>query len=337
MSTASGVVGYYVHHVGSGHLHRARAVAEAMGRPVVGLSSLPRPAGWLGDWVVLDRDDDATGADDVTAHGHLHWVPRHDPGLRRRMSAIAGWIGAARPGVLVSDVSVEVTLLARLHGVPVVSYVLPGDRTDPAHLLGLGVSDALVGCWPEHVTGMTPGLPEELRSRITCVGALSRLPVAEPGPRRPGGPRATVLLGRGGGRPAPSDLDAARADGAGWEWTVLGPDHGWSDDVAATLLATDVVVTQAGENAVAEVAACRRPAIVVPAQRPHDEQVTTARVLAAEGWPVLVEPAFPSDGWPARLEAARRLPGTDWAAWCDGKAATRVAEVVERVAVRGPS
>ena len=42
---ASGVIGYYVHHVGAGHLHRARAVAQRTSSTVTGLSSLPRPGG----------------------------------------------------------------------------------------------------------------------------------------------------------------------------------------------------------------------------------------------------------------------------------------------------
>lgn len=41
------MIGYYVHHHGSGHLHRARSLAAVLGRPVTGLSTLPRPAGCL--------------------------------------------------------------------------------------------------------------------------------------------------------------------------------------------------------------------------------------------------------------------------------------------------
>jgi hypothetical protein len=328
------MIGYYVHHVGSGHLQRARAVAEVAHAPVTGLSSLPRPAGWSGEWVVLDRDDEGGAPVDPTAGGHLHWVPQQDRGLRSRMARVSRWIDDACPAVLVSDVSVEMTMLARLHGVPVVSFVLPGHRTDAAHLLGFGASAALVGCWPEEVRGMTPGLPDGLAARITRVGALSRFPVGEPvvGSR---GRRVTVLLGRGGGQPTSTELATAQAQTPDWEWAVLGPGHTWTDDVAGQLEASDVVVTQAGESAVAEVAACRRPALVIPAERPHDEQRTTAEVLAGGSWPVLVEPRFPLSGWAERLEAVSRLDGTRWAGWCDGKAASRIADVLDVVAVGG--
>ena len=326
------MIGYYVHHVGSGHLNRARAIAAVTGAPVVGLSSLSRPHGWVGDWVVLDRDDRLESPLDVTAHGHLHWVPRGDLGLRRRSAQLSTWIEEARPEVLVSDVSVEVAVLARLHGVPVVSYLMPGNRTDPGHLLGYGVSDAIVACWPEHVSGMTPGLPNELRERVTCVGAMSRLPVSDTHLRSAGGPRVTVLLGSGGGQPSADLLEQARVETPDWEWTVLGQGHRWTDDVRGLLLASDVVVTQAGENAIAEVAACRRPAVVIPAERPHDEQATTAQVLAHGEWPVVVEPTFPTSGWPERLSTARQLDPARWSAWCDGKAAERISDLLDSVA-----
>lgn len=66
-------------------------------------------------------------------------------------------------------------------------------------------------------------------------------------------------------------------------------------------------------------------------QRPHDEQVTTARALRDAGWPVLVEEQLPLDGWSARLDAAARLGGGRWTAWCDGRAAERFAAVVDAV------
>ncbi len=56
----TGVVGYYVHHVGSGHRHRAEVLAARLahdGVSVTGLSSLPRPPSWAGEWVRLPPDD----------------------------------------------------------------------------------------------------------------------------------------------------------------------------------------------------------------------------------------------------------------------------------------
>ncbi|GAA3540420.1 glycosyltransferase [Aeromicrobium flavum] len=322
------MIGYYVHHVGSGHLHRATALARVLDEPVTGLSSLPRPAAWAGDWVELERDDLTAETAGDTADGFLHWAPYGDPGLRRRMAAIAAWIGDADPALLVSDVSVEVALLARLHGVPVISVVLPGDRTDRAHQLGYAASRELVSFWPARAEGMVTGVGD----RLHPLGGLSRFPLTE-APRRPSARRRVVVLnGRGGGGPTDAQLDEARRQTPAWEWEILGGSDGpWLADPFPSICDADVVLTHAGQNAIAEVAAARRPAVVVPADRPHDEQRTTAAVLAATHWPAVVEPVFPDTGWAERLDRAAALDGGAWAAWCDGRAAERFAEVVDRV------
>ena len=142
------MIGYYVHHHGRGHLEMARCVAAWLTGNVTGLSSLARPAGWPGQWLRLPRDDTAETAMEPAARGQLHWAPLGDQGLRDRMAAIAGWIQRAAPSVLVVDVSVEVTALARLMGVPVVSVVLPGRRGEPAHRFGHALAEALIAPWP---------------------------------------------------------------------------------------------------------------------------------------------------------------------------------------------
>lgn len=336
-------VGWYVHHHGRGHLHRALAVARELGEPVTGLSSLPRPDGWAGDWVQLARDDDPWGADgddgggDVTAGGRLHWVPPRHPGLSRRSRQLSTWLDEARPRCVVVDVSVEVTLLVRLHGVPVVGVVLPGRRDDPAHRLALDVSALLVGAWPAAVTdAMLPGLPVEVRARVHGVGALSRHPVEQAGPPARSPRRTATFLGGAGGHdldPASLGtlLERARASTPSWHWELAGAGR-WHDDVAGLLQRSSVVVTHAGQNALAEVAAARRPAVVVPQSRPHEEQVTSAAALAAGGWPVTVLPALPDQGWPDLLARTARLDGSIWAGWCDGAAAARFAALVEDAA-----
>ena len=324
---SGGTVGYYVHHVGRGHLHRATALAThlaATGGPAVtGLSSLERPADWPGDWVTLPRDDDGDIAA-PTARARLHWAPLRHPGLRSRMAAVSAWIESAQPGALVVDVSVEVVLLARLHGVPVVSVVQPGRRDDPAHLLGYEVADELVAFWPAEAHDMLVGVPFEVKQRVRCLGALSRFPVTTTPPPPAGGPRhAVVLVGSGG-------HDAVPAITGDWTCTLLGTGHDqWVEDPSSLLRSADVVVTHAGQNALAEVAAARRPAVVVPQERPHEEQVTTATVLRDGGWPVVVLDAWPRDD--EALEKAALLDGSRWSGWCDGAAVERYADVVGSV------
>lgn len=329
------MIGYYIHHQGRGHLIRAASIARLLEQPVLGLSSLPPPqdASPFSDWLRLARDDAAGNDTDATAGGALHWVPRHDAGLRNRMSAIAAWVERSRPAAVVVDVSVEVAVMLRLLGVPVLVVAMPGDRDDAAHQLAYRLADAILAFWTQEI--YDPPWLAAHRDRTHFLGAVSRF---DGRPRLiggPGRPRTAVLLGGGGGS---SITDAERAGlPSGWQWQQLGGNNGgWVEDPWPVLCAADVVVTHGGQNALADVAAAGRPAFVVPQPRPHNEQRRTAEALAAAGlahtsatWPA------PSD-WPAALDTAQALGGAGWSRWRPGNAARQAASVVNAVGGSGP-
>lgn len=315
------MIGWYIHHQGAGHLHRATTLAGALGEPVTGLSSLPRPGDqWPGAWLQLARDDDPAVHDDAdpTAAGALHWVPAHHPGLRRRMAQISSWIEETNPRLMVVDVSVEVARLARLHGVPVVTVALPGDRRDPAHELGYSVSSAICGFWPPDAQDMVRG-----PAKLHAMGAVSRFSPADTAPRSAPAPaedpqRIVVLNGRGGGTVPVAALEAIRQGLPEAELTILGGETGtdpsgtWVEDPWPHLQGADVVITAAGQNSVAEVAASRTPAVVVPLPRPHGEQEAMHRVLTRGPWPAVAAPQqHLPETWRRALHQAWRLNGAD--------------------------
>jgi hypothetical protein len=326
------VIGYYVHHQGAGHAARAGAIARRLGQPVTGLSSAPRPAGWDGSWLRLPRDDrpPPRPAGDPSAGGALHWAPLGHPGLRERMALIAGWIAAARPTAMVVDVSVEVTLLARLTGTPVATVAQPGNREDAPHQIGYQVADAILAPWPEWAEPLSGAAA--WTDKLRPLGALSRFD-DRPVPPQPPDRRRVVALGGTGGDGFGEQVDRARLASPAWRWTQLGGSGGaWEADPWDVLTSADVVVTHAGQNAIAEVAAARRPAIVVPQPRPHGEQQATARTLERAGLAIVCRRWPEAARWPALLDAARRLGGEGWSRWNDGLAATRAAEAIEAIA-----
>ena len=138
---------------------------------------------------------------------------------------------------------------------------------------------------------------------------VSAAPAAPLGPATPGGRTVLVLSGRGGTELTLDDLAAAQAETPGWTWTVLGPPGTrWVADPWSLLCAADVVVTHAGQNAIADVATARRPAVIVPQPRPFDEQATTARALGAAGLAVVC-PRWPAGTWAETLERAVQMGG----------------------------
>lgn len=321
------MIGWYAHAHGRGHRQRMACVAAHLRTPVTALCSAAREAGWTGDWVELP-DDLATGEDtDVTAGGTLHWAPRHHPGLRARMAAVAAWVAAERPSLVVVDVSVEVAVLVRAMGVPVVVAAMRGTRTDRAHTTAYDLADALLAPWP---ASRPEPWPAAWLGRTWHVGALSRLdactPVAPPGQRR-----VAVLWGAGGSDVAADDVAAAVAATPGWTWDVSGFD-GTAPDAWALLQGADVVVTHGGQNALAEVAAARRPAVVVPQERPHDEQRANARALTGLA---VVRDRWPTpDAWPGVLEEAVQQDVSAWQEWSDGQGAQRAAALLDDLAQR---
>ena len=307
------------------------AIAAASTEPMTGLSSLDRPAGWIGDWVKLPRDDESQDARDARAQDRLHWVPLHDSGLRHRMATLAAWIERAKPSVMVTDVSVEIALLARLHGVPVVTFVLPGERGDEAHALGYDIASVILAAWPSSISGMVSGLTTSAVAKVRNVGAISRFPVASLSPRRSQRARVVVLSGKGGSSISARQLAEASRQATEWEWIALGESN-WVDDPWPVILSADVIVTHAGESAIAEVSAARKAAIVIPQSRPHSEQLSTARALrSAGGWPTIVRDKFESHDWNEVLGSAAELDGSLWAGWNDGSGAARAAGCIAEV------
>ncbi|GAA0553511.1 hypothetical protein GCM10010172_40060 [Paractinoplanes ferrugineus] len=318
-----GLTGWYVHHHGAGHLTRFRAVRRFLPGAVVVFSSLPEPAALppATTWIHLDRDDDGRPADaDPTAGGLLHWAPLGHAGHARRFAAIAGALGARRFDRFVVDVSVEVALLVRLLGVPTVVITQPGDRGDAPHRLAYSTAARVLAPWPAgtHPAPATRALVE--------VGGISRFDGRERVVRPD--PGTVLVLGAGVAEP---DFAAAASATPGTRWQLAGGSAAtWLDDPWAALQRAEVVVTAAGQNSIADIAAAGARAVVVPQPRPFDEQVATGRVLADRRLAV-VEPAWPAPHeWPAVLDRAR-AQHPDWTQWGVAGAARRAAEAITEV------
>lgn len=250
------------------------------------------------------------------------------------MDAIARWIVEARPDAFVTDVSVEVATFVRLLGVPVIVVAVPGKRFDAPHLLAHRLADHIIAAWPQEL--LAPGWLRAHEDKTSYVGGISRYDGrAHPTPdgRAHDDIRVLVLAG------AMEDLGGTIGDCArtcpGTTWTTIGGANGaWVQDPWPQICAADVVVTHAGQGAIADVAAARRRAVVIPQPRPFDEQAVTADVLArhrlatvAAGWPE-------SRAWPSLIARAMATNPAAWRRWRVCGAAERAATAIENTAAR---
>jgi hypothetical protein len=342
------VIGYYAHHHGAGHAARATAVAAALGSSACTVLSSLAPAGGDVPWVVLDRDDDPPPVGDPTASGALHWAPTGHPGMRSRQAAVARWLGETGAPLLVSDVSVEVLLLARLLSVRAIAVALRGDRSDRAHALGYDAAEHIVAAWPQHTQHEWP---DRWLAKTTWVGGMSRYDgrTRDTRPCPLPGRCVLLLLGAGGHALSSRDLaEAAAVPGTHWHVVgtrgadLVGPERGarspavqvegWVPDVWPYLCRADVVVAGAGDNAVAEVAAAGRPLVAVPQPRPFGEQVHQARVLREHDLAEVARPWPDRREWPVLLDRAAARGGDCWGRWSDGRGAERTADLLRRLA-----
>lgn len=328
------MIGYYIHHQGLGHRTRALGIARELDVPVVGFSSLDAPATWPGDWCTLPMDIPRHPLD-PTANGVLHWAPIDHPGYRERMSTMAEYLGS-QVSVMVTDTSAEVTLLARLFGVRTVVMAMRGNRTDRTHRDAYDSASMIVAPWTAETA--EDYWPREWTDKTVFTGAISRFDHRATRPStetadaaRPSSSRKVLVVWGGGGTGVTDqDIQRARLATPDWDWTVRSPQNP-APDLWAELQDADVVVTHAGNNAVAELSAAARPAVVVAQERPFDEQHATARALRNSEVCVTLE-HWPEPGeWTALLDTALARGGSGWARWRYGNGARRAAQAIERL------
>ncbi|MBE7195937.1 hypothetical protein [Gordonia sp. NPDC003429] len=320
------MIGYYIHHQGSGHRTRAEAIARHLSAPVVALSSADIVGEDFTDVIALDRDDQNLDPRDPTAGGVLHWAPRGDRGLCRRMAQIARFADEHEPAAVVVDVSVEIALFVRLLGVPVIVVAMPGDRADPTHRRAYEVADAIIAPWPGDL--YSPPWLDEFISKTTFVGGISRFEY-RPATPDPALASDVLLMSGTGGESERPVVSLITKRHPGLTVVGLGPAFGtWTDDPWPYLCSAQVVVINAGQGSVADVAAARRPAVVIPQRRPFAEQDATACTLEREGlaqvrseWP---EP----DDW-AKILHESSVTNADWSRWQTDGAAGRAAAAIE--------
>jgi UDP-N-acetylglucosamine transferase subunit ALG13 len=312
------VIGYYVHHHGSGHRMRHDAVAPLLGE-VVAISELEIDGG-----LRLPSDVPEGCPVDPLAGGALHWAPL-EVGAARRLRILAEWLATYQPIGVVVDVSAEIAVICRLGGVPTVVVRQLGRRDDLAHELAYRTAQRLVAPWPRELDDDT--VPAWIRDKTDHVGYVrahrttcDRFAEAGADPLDVRASDVVVLWGTGGGGLPRRVINAIAASCSGTVWCVgVGVVQGntaglagnvavvgWRTDIDSVLRSSPVVVASAGNNVIADAARWRCPLVLVPQHRPFGEQHVHAHRLAALAAAVVVDGDLAQESdWSGRLRVAR--------------------------------
>ncbi|MGZ8803669.1 MAG: glycosyltransferase [Microbacterium sp.] len=206
----------------------------------------------------------------------------------------------------------------------------PGRRDDDAHELGYRSATTIIAPWPRAL--LKPGHLAAMKEKTVFTGGISRFEGRMEAPRLPveaRGPDVVLLGGRGGSGVSAATIAEATTS-SGHRWRVLGatPDDSWSADPWTDLISARVVVSWAGQNSIADVAAAGAAAVIVPQERPFYEQRETARAVKSAGLAIVATQWPAADAWPELINRAARLR-PDWSGWKVKGAAARAAAAID--------
>ncbi len=277
-----------------------------------------------------------------------------DAVLGPRLAArLARWVEDEDPALLVVDGPLDVALLGRLIGVPVVPVRRPFAGVGAA----AGAVHELATAWlaPFPAALEPADTPPEIRRRTVHAGFVSRFEGRRLGQRaarrRIGVPEdgrhVTVISGSDGLDLDAGAIESAAATAAAWTFSVLGPCSnvgnsssrvrfdGWCEDVFPHLVAADVVIAGASCSAIADVAAAGRPLALVPGPEAEGRALAGAleelgAAVVLDGWPAPI-------AWPALLADLLDLPTRPLRSLADGRASRRAARWIDAWAASPPA
>lgn len=319
---------FYVHHHGSGHLTRALSIAGAVKSAEVTFigSNLSRFINIIPSWIRLvhlpldtpENGEDAVGSGKLS---FLHYAPLHVRGLRERNAMITAFF-AENPNVLcIVDVSVEVTLLARLCGVPTVVIRQHGERNDLAHRLAYESAELLIAPYPSMANEQGHDI---FTHKTFFSGGFSRYSGTFLPYKQTDRHAIAVFIGRGGTALDSNFLSFLRRSlPLDYSIHVLGSIdischlencviHGDLPDPMDILRGCDIVIGNAGHNTVMEMADLRKRFVCIPGERPFREQQVKALQLKKLGVIVVPEADIYSTNWQLIMERAAEIDADVW-------------------------
>ncbi|QPG04580.1 hypothetical protein IT774_10060 [Salinimonas marina] len=292
MPTFTNTLLYYVHHQGAGHIQRAKSLVPALEEQftvvfVVGSpqmqTQLQQEFAHLACECLPSKWTDSTESVERTFDSAFEGVPCTRAATQRALTFI-NLLSAYQARLFISDVSAELTILARGAGVPVIMQRHSGNTDeDPTQIFAYECAEALYAPYPKHIEDPQFAFADKTR----FLGFFSELSTNRQDVVRRG---ITLVTSSGEGvdalLPVLEQLQlpiwVVGCDGTNTsQITFLGR----VDDISVHL-PTDIVVCSGGNNLLSELLLLGKKLIVVPQPRPYDEQDYKAMQLAEHGYAI---------------------------------------------------
>ncbi len=278
--------------------------------------------------------------------------------------ATVDFLNSWRPDLLVSDVGLEASILARLCGIPTIYGRQHGVRWDKGHTLAYEWACSLLAPFAEEME--QEDCPLWIREKTFYSGGFNRFDSTSsstaqrsrkeaaiaPFAYSKHKPNVLVITGFGGTEITHTAIAQAAIATPQWDWHVLGlgdrssPDgiadsaptnlcyHGVIENVWPYLCHASLVVANAGHNTTMEIAAAGVPSLCIPAPRPFKEQVCKASVLHRLDLSVVVDSWPRPTEWPRLMQQAIALSPERWNHLQDAQAPVRAANHIAQIAMK---
>lgn len=336
-----------MHHHGTGHLTRTLEVVKHIRIPVKILCSRDKPVGLPKNvtyiQLPLDTDEQSLAGD---SPDFLHFSAVRSNAINERMIKIVNECTDIR--LLVVDVSVEVTLLARLLSVPTIVTYMQGERNDTAHHIAYKSAESLIAYYPAMLSH--PDTPQWVIDKTMHAGcfskSLGRTPISTSEAKESlgvSGKMVLVATSLGGNGVSLKFINKLAKHTPDWTWVVVGlisnevnsidnvRISGVQNDIWPYLCAADVVIGSGGYNMIMEIGSASKPALLIPEERPFKEQYYNVRALSRIGIVTMYDsfqdiPVGSINGILNDIQ----LKATDWPAILNPQAPKKSADFIEK-------
>ena len=344
-------IAFYLNLQGAGHCRRFEAIARHLPKDcelaAIGMDG-PPPVAEVG--VPVKRvsvpgfavESNNLFLKQQTSHDY-HGLAVNAGGNAAFTMAMVSFLSEWQPDLLVVDVGLEASILARMCGIPTVYSRQHGKRWDKGHTLAYEWACELLAPFSKKME--QADCPQWIREKTFYSGGFSRFSGRKRTEVVPSGysnerPNVLVMTGFGGTDITEDAIARSAKANPQWCWHLLGDyapvegvqAHGVVEDVWPYLCCADLAIANVGHNSTMEIAAARVPSVCIPAWRHFDEQVCKAEVLARLGLSVVLEKWPQPMEWPQIWERTRELKG-DWQELQDVDAPKRMAQRLVEIAI----